>query len=132
MPFTTTPSGLRFEDTIVGSGAAAQVGRNVTVHYTGWLFADGNKRRKQKGSNKRGQRTLSFETVMVSGVARVSQANNAEKWCQGQFFSFKKMSLIPFPDSFFPSDPSLCRHHVDPKRAGRQPKEMVSRTVSLF
>ncbi len=34
---TTTPSGLHFEDTTVGSGAAAQAGNKVTVHYTGWL-----------------------------------------------------------------------------------------------
>ena len=33
----STPSGLQFEDTIVGSGATAQAGNKVTVHYTGWL-----------------------------------------------------------------------------------------------
>ena len=38
MPFTTTASGLQFEDTIVGTGAEAAPGRNVTVHYTGWLY----------------------------------------------------------------------------------------------
>ena len=38
MAFTTTASGLQFEDTTVGNGAEAQPGRNVTVHYTGWLY----------------------------------------------------------------------------------------------
>ena len=33
----STPSGLQFEDTLVGSGATAQAGNKVTVHYTGWL-----------------------------------------------------------------------------------------------
>jgi FKBP-type peptidyl-prolyl cis-trans isomerase len=33
----TTPSGLQIDDIILGSGAAAQAGRQVTVHYTGWL-----------------------------------------------------------------------------------------------
>ena len=33
----STPSGLQFEDTIVGGGATAQAGNKVTVHYTGWL-----------------------------------------------------------------------------------------------
>ena len=35
---TTTPSGLQYEDPIVGSGPVAQAGENVTVHYTGWLL----------------------------------------------------------------------------------------------
>jgi FKBP-type peptidyl-prolyl cis-trans isomerase FkpA len=34
---TTTASGLQYEDTMVGSGAAARSGAMVTVHYTGWL-----------------------------------------------------------------------------------------------
>lgn len=41
MPATTTPSGLQYEDTIVGTGKEAQPGRNVTVHYTGWLYENG-------------------------------------------------------------------------------------------
>ena len=41
MPFTTTPSGLQYEDAVVGTGAEAKPGRNVTVHYTGWLFDNG-------------------------------------------------------------------------------------------
>jgi FKBP-type peptidyl-prolyl cis-trans isomerase FkpA len=32
-----TDSGLKFEDTTVGSGAAAAPGQTVSVHYTGWL-----------------------------------------------------------------------------------------------
>ena len=38
MAFTTMASGLQFEDTVVGTGAEAAPGRNVTVHYTGWLY----------------------------------------------------------------------------------------------
>jgi FKBP-type peptidyl-prolyl cis-trans isomerase len=34
---TTTASGLKYLDTHVGSGAVAQPGQTVTVHYTGWL-----------------------------------------------------------------------------------------------
>jgi FKBP-type peptidyl-prolyl cis-trans isomerase len=33
----TTPSGLRYVDQVVGSGAEAQKGQTVVVHYTGWL-----------------------------------------------------------------------------------------------
>ncbi|MBL6965665.1 MAG: FKBP-type peptidyl-prolyl cis-trans isomerase [Anaerolineales bacterium] len=34
---TQTASGLQYEDTISGTGPAAQTGDKVQVHYTGWL-----------------------------------------------------------------------------------------------
>ncbi|MCX7240807.1 MAG: FKBP-type peptidyl-prolyl cis-trans isomerase [Burkholderiales bacterium] len=34
----TTPSGLQYEDTQEGTGATAENGQSVTVHYTGWLY----------------------------------------------------------------------------------------------
>ena len=34
----TTPSGLQYEDTAVGSGTEAKPGQHVQVHYTGWLY----------------------------------------------------------------------------------------------
>ena len=34
----TTPSGLQYEDTTVGTGAEARKGQHVHVHYTGWLY----------------------------------------------------------------------------------------------
>ena len=33
----TTPSGLKYEDLVVGKGAQPQKGQTVVVHYTGWL-----------------------------------------------------------------------------------------------
>lgn len=36
----TTPSGLQIEDTLVGDGAEACRGQQVTVHYTGWLWVN--------------------------------------------------------------------------------------------
>ena len=53
MAFTTTASGLQFEDTIVGSGAEAKAGRNVTVHYTGWLYENGEQGAKFDSSKDR-------------------------------------------------------------------------------
>jgi FKBP-type peptidyl-prolyl cis-trans isomerase len=38
----TTPSGLQYEDLVVGQGAEARSGQTVQVHYTGWL-TDGKK-----------------------------------------------------------------------------------------
>ena len=37
----TTPSGLQFTDSVVGDGDEAASGQFVTVHYTGWLYEDG-------------------------------------------------------------------------------------------
>jgi len=33
----TTPSGLKYIDIKIGTGGSPQPGRQVTVHYTGWL-----------------------------------------------------------------------------------------------
>ena len=38
----TTPSGLVYEESVVGEGASPAAGKKVTVHYTGTL-ADGTK-----------------------------------------------------------------------------------------
>ena len=52
---TTTASGLQYEDTVIGSGAAAQAGNKVKVHYTGWLYNDGVQGAKFDSSKDRGQ-----------------------------------------------------------------------------
>jgi FKBP-type peptidyl-prolyl cis-trans isomerase FkpA len=54
MAGTTTPSGLIFQDVVVGNGAAAAAGQNVTVHYTGWLLFGGEKGKKFDSSKDRG------------------------------------------------------------------------------
>src|SRR5712664_1830174 len=51
----TTASGLTIEDTVIGEGAAAAAGRDVIVHYAGWL-ADGT----QFDSSKEKQDTFQF------------------------------------------------------------------------
>ena len=53
MAFTTLASGLQFEDTVVGTGTEAKPGRNVTVHYTGWLFENGEQGAKFDSSKDR-------------------------------------------------------------------------------
>ncbi len=37
---TSSPSGLQYEDSVLGTGAEAIKGKSVTVHYTGWLYND--------------------------------------------------------------------------------------------
>lgn len=41
MAMITAPSGLQYEDVVVGHGELARAGQDVTVHYTGWLYDDG-------------------------------------------------------------------------------------------
>ena len=54
MPATTTASGLIIDDTLLGSGAAAAAGQNVSVHYSGWLFYGGERGKKFDSSKDRG------------------------------------------------------------------------------
>ena len=49
----TSNSGLQYIDTLVGEGELAVVGKNVTVHYTGWLFNDGEQGAKFDSSKDR-------------------------------------------------------------------------------
>ncbi len=50
----TTPSGLKYTDTQVGTGVEAVKGKMVTVHYTGWLNQKGAKGTKFDSSLDRG------------------------------------------------------------------------------
>ncbi|MBL0125535.1 MAG: FKBP-type peptidyl-prolyl cis-trans isomerase [Betaproteobacteria bacterium] len=51
----TTPSGLQYEDTVPGEGAEAIKGNHVSVHYTGWLYTNGEAGAKFDSSKDRGQ-----------------------------------------------------------------------------
>ena len=55
MAYTTTASGLQFEDVVVGDGPEAASGCTAKVHYTGWLWNDGQAGRKFDSSKDRGQ-----------------------------------------------------------------------------
>jgi peptidylprolyl isomerase len=65
---TTTASGLQYEDTTPGTGATAQAGQPVTVHYTGWLHdpaAPNGRGRKFDSSKDRGE---PFEFDLGAGM----------------------------------------------------------------
>ena len=53
--FTVTASGLRYHDSQIGDGEAAKGGETAVVHYTGWLYVDGEKGKKFDSSVDRGQ-----------------------------------------------------------------------------
>jgi FKBP-type peptidyl-prolyl cis-trans isomerase FkpA len=49
----TTASGLQYEDTLLGEGQEATRGQNVVVHYTGWLYNNGQQGAKFDSSKDR-------------------------------------------------------------------------------
>jgi peptidylprolyl isomerase len=51
----TTPSGLQYEDTVVGTGASPAKGQTCSMHYTGWLWVNGAKGAKFDSSLDRGR-----------------------------------------------------------------------------
>ena len=53
--YVTLPSGVKYEDHVVGTGETPKQGQMVTVHYTGWLDENGAKGRKFDSSRDRGQ-----------------------------------------------------------------------------
>lgn len=51
----TKPSGLKYIDHKIGSGATAVKGSRVQVHYTGWLYENGKRGKKFDSSLDRGK-----------------------------------------------------------------------------
>jgi len=51
----TTPSGLKYQDEVVGTGPEPKAGQTVTVQYTGWLDEGGKKGKKFDSSRDRNQ-----------------------------------------------------------------------------
>jgi FKBP-type peptidyl-prolyl cis-trans isomerase len=80
----TTSSGLQYVDLVVGTGATAQTGQNVTVHYSGWL--DNGK--KFDSSLDRGQ-PFSFPL----GAGRVIKG--WDEGVQGMKVGGKRKLIIP-------------------------------------
>jgi peptidylprolyl isomerase len=69
----TTPSGLKYQDEVVGTGPEPKAGQMVTVQYTGWLDEGGKKGKKFDSSRDRNQ-PFSFKI----GAGQVIQG-----WDQG-------------------------------------------------
>ena len=51
----TTASGLKIEDTTVGTGATPAKGQTCVMHYTGWLYENGVKGKKFDSSVDRNE-----------------------------------------------------------------------------
>lgn len=88
MSMTTTASGLQFEDTVTGDGEEARAGQYVTVHYTGWLFENGEKGEKFDSSKDRGQ---PFEFSLGEGMV----IRGWDEGVQGMKVGGQRQLLIP-------------------------------------
>ena len=84
----TTASGLQYEDTTPGTGAEAQKGNYVSVHYTGWLYENGQKGMKFDSSKDRGE---PFEFPLGDGMV----IQGWDEGVQGMKVGGTRLLLIP-------------------------------------
>ena len=86
--FLTTPQGARYQDLKSGAGEAAEPGDVVTMHFVGWLDAEGRKG-KEIYNSRREREPVSF----VVGTDRVMQG-----WSDGAIGmkpGGKRLLMIP-------------------------------------
>lgn len=86
--FITTNSGLRYSDVTVGHGAEASSGQQVQVHYTGWLFENGQQGAKFDSSKDRGQ-------PFVFGLGRGQVIKGWDEGVAGMRVGGKRVLVIP-------------------------------------
>lgn len=85
---TTTPSGLKYIDHQIGTGKEATNGKEVMVHYTGWLNDNGKKGKKFDSSRDRGQ-----PFVFTLGAGRVIKG--WDEGIKGMKVGGKRTLMIP-------------------------------------
>jgi FKBP-type peptidyl-prolyl cis-trans isomerase FkpA len=84
----TTDSGLQYDDTVEGAGDVAVAGQVVTVHYSGWLYEEGERGRKFDSSKDRGS-AFSFDL----GAGRVIRG--WDEGVQGMRVGGTRVLVIP-------------------------------------
>ena len=84
----TTPTGLKYTDMKVGTGAEAVKGVFVEVHYTGWLYINGKRDRKFDSSLDRKQ-PFSFQLGAHEVIA------GWDEGVQGMKVGGKRELIIP-------------------------------------
>ena len=84
----TTPSGLQYEDTVVGTGAVAKAGQKVKVHYTGWLYNNGEQGAKFDSSRDRND---PFEFALGAGMV----IKGWDEGVQGMKIGGQRTLIIP-------------------------------------
>ena len=88
MALTTTTSGLQYEDVVVGQGSEAISGADVKVHYTGWIFENGQPGAKFDSSKDRRE---PFEFTLDDGMV----IRGWDEGVQGMKVGGKRTLIIP-------------------------------------
>ena len=86
----TNPSGLQYEDSLIGSGPEAKAGQSVSVHYTGWLYDAGVQGAKFDSSR---DRNSPFQFSLGAGMV----IRGWDEGVQGMKVGGKRTLVIP-PD----------------------------------
>ena len=84
----TTPSGLQYTDNVVGDGAQAAAGQHVSVHYTGWLYQDGEQGAKFDSSRDRND---AFDFALGAGMV----IKGWDEGVQGMKIGGQRTLIIP-------------------------------------
>ncbi len=84
----TTPSGLQYIDLVVGDGAEAAAGQHVSVHYTGWLYLDGEQGAKFDSSRDRHD---AFDFALGAGMV----IKGWDEGVQGMKIGGQRTLIIP-------------------------------------
>ena len=84
----TTPSGLQYTNNVVGDGATAAAGQHVSVHYTGWLYKDGEQGAKFDSSRDRND---AFDFPLGAGMV----IKGWDEGVQGMKIGGQRTLIIP-------------------------------------
>ncbi|MDQ6879497.1 MAG: FKBP-type peptidyl-prolyl cis-trans isomerase [Candidatus Dormibacteraeota bacterium] len=105
LPVVTYPDGLKVIDLVVGTGALAVNGKNLTVQYTGWL-SDAT-----KFDSSRGRSPFTFQLGMNKVIA------GWDEGLQGMKVGGKRKLIIPSALAYGPSgqtDPNTGAQVIPP------------------
>ena len=86
----TTASGLKYEDTQVGTGAEAKSGQTIEVNYTGWL-ADGTEWKKGAKFDSSLDHHQAFAFPLGAGMV----IKGWDEGCAGMKVGGKRTLMIP-------------------------------------
>lgn len=84
-----SPTGLKYEELKVGTGAKATKGKTISMLYTGWFDFNGTKGDKFDSSVDKGGKPLTF----VLGVGRAIKG--LDEGIQGMRVGGKRLIMIP-------------------------------------
>ena len=86
--FLVTPQGTRYQDLKPGMGEAAEHGDVVTMHFVGWLDADGRKG-KEIYNSRREREPVSF------GIGQLHAGLRQDVWKVGMKPGGKRLLMLP-------------------------------------